>query len=77
MRCSVARRVASALAWASLASRTFGDAGIWTRGRAGPAVCAAAGRAARLAVAIARTAASAAPEVALPTIVCILADSQT
>ena len=37
MRCSAASRVASALAWASLASRTFGDAGAWTRGRVGAA----------------------------------------
>ena len=42
-----------------------------------PDVWGAAGRAPRPAVAIARTAASAAPDVALPTIVCILADSQT
>ena len=54
-----------------------GDVEAWTRGRADAGGCPAPVWAPRPAVAIARTAASAAADVALPTIVCILADSQT
>ena len=80
VRCSPARRAASALAWASRASRTLGEAGAAARAarRSPTAAASAAGRTAGGSSRRSRELPPARrPDVAcLPTIVCILADSR-